>query len=332
MIVITGATGFIGQRLLRKLVKLNSPERILALGWSNNPKKESEFLAKFRHDFGVKTLPVDLLTKENLINLPRSSGLVFHLAGTTDTASSDFSSNDFGTKNLLKALSPNKNTHIIFASTMVSFSGRKTYSHPITENTRPAATNGYGRSKLRAEEILKKEAAKKSFRLTIVRMPTVYGKGGRKDNFFEFLNKLIQKKSILSRLNLPGLTSFIYVDDAVDAMVKLAKKPPAPGKTNTFILSAEELSLQEVFQLIFKEKGVPYSPIKLPSLFWRFLSWGRQLLPYFEKIISPKTYNLFWRASLIVDDVIACDNSKLKKYLPSWKPTKLAEKIGEVLE
>lgn len=210
------------------------------------------------------------------------------------------------------------------------FSGRKNYSRPITEDTKPAATNGYGRSKLRTEKILKDEANKSRFALTIVRMPTVYGKGGRHDNFFDFLNKLLKNKSFLTRLNWPGLTSFIYVDDAVDAMAKLANRPPA--QSNIFILSAEELTLQQVFQSIFKEKKVKYFPIILPPFFWKFVSWGRQFLPYLEKFVSPKIYNLFWRASLIVDNVIVCDNSKLKKYLPGWKPGTLAEKIHEVLE
>src|SRR5438034_1291566 len=71
----------------------------------------------------------------------------------------------------------------------------------------------YVLSKWRAEKFLLAEAQRRGFRLTILRLCTVYGPEFRPNTFFDVLKKEVERGTIVSRLNWPGLTSFIHVDD-----------------------------------------------------------------------------------------------------------------------
>ncbi len=53
---------------------------------------------------GVKIKKVDLVTGQGLGVLSKRPEMVVHLAGNTDTNSSDYRCNDKGTKNLLRYL------------------------------------------------------------------------------------------------------------------------------------------------------------------------------------------------------------------------------------
>lgn len=66
-------------------------------------------------------------------------------------------------------------TKFIFTSTAAVYSGRKDIDRPIDKRTVPVASNEYGRSKLRAEEIIKEHSDKYGFCVTVIRLNTVWG-------------------------------------------------------------------------------------------------------------------------------------------------------------
>ena len=120
-----------------------------------------------------------------------------------------------GIENLLTAIGEiGPQTHVIFTSSVAVMDNRKTFDAPLTSDT---AIDGpplsqYGISKLRAEDYLKALAKKSGFRLTILRLCTVYGPQPRPNTFFDLLKREVKKRSVVSRLNWPGLTSFIHVE------------------------------------------------------------------------------------------------------------------------
>lgn len=108
MILMTGATGYIGRRLVRLLVEQCGSENVLCLVLpSDGTQKEMTGLENFR-SLGLKTVEGDLLSAQTLGSLPKSPAVVFHLASCMDTSAADHSVNDIGTKNLLEAISPLK--------------------------------------------------------------------------------------------------------------------------------------------------------------------------------------------------------------------------------
>lgn len=327
MIIITGANGFLGQNLAPQALKYFKSSEILCLVSDSGLRLEKEGL-KILKKAGLKTLYVDLVSKKNLDKIPKNPSLVIHLAANTDTSKKDFRINDYGTANLLNAIGPLDNkTRFIFTSTAVMMSGRQDCSKPITELEIPKPTNEYGRSKLRAEKVLLKSSQINKFSLIIIRVNTIYGGDPREYKMFKVLKNNIQKKSLTSRLNWPGLTSIIHVSDVSSAILMLAKIKLPKNKPQLFILSAESLSLAEISKIMYQKMGLEYKQIKLPGLIWKIFSFCRKFIPIFEKITTPNIYNLFWRFGLIVDNVIDCKVDKISKHLPKWKPRKFINAV-----
>lgn len=332
MILITGPTSFIGRSVLIPLSKIYKKSDILCLCWDkddivgiNNRKVIKKLKLPFTY--------IDLVTKENLNDIPKSPDTVIHLAANTDTSSRNHEVNDMGTKNLINALGKiGSNTHIIYTSTTTFLGGRKNCNLPLKEESSPHPTNEYGRSKLRAEKYLIKECKKRKFRLTILSLNTVYGPDSRPKSMFSLLPEQIRKRSFFTRLNWPGLTSLVYVDDVVKTIIYFTRnKIPKRGKPQLYILSGESLTMQEICNTMYKALRIKYDSINLPPAIWKIFKILRIYIPYLEIFLPEFLYNPFWRFSLICDNAVWCETKKIKKSFPYWNPKKLCVSVHEVL-
>lgn len=329
-VIVTGSTGFVGKRLIKLLVKKYKSKDILCLIWDHNSNLERTG-RKILKDLKINTKKIDLITGHGLNNLPKSPELIIHLAANTDTNEKDHRANDIGVKNLVNAFSPiSPNTHLIHISTMVAMSGRKNCSKPFNESSPLSPNNEYTRTKANGEKIILERQKEEKFRLTILRPNTIYGSGMRPDSLFDFVKKLILKKSLLARLNWPGLSSLICVDDVAKAILLATTKPPKPGKSNVFFLHGENVTLADISRELHKKLNIPYKVITMPKLFWTLSSIERYFIPVLERVTDPKTFNLAWRASLIVENVIYCNSVKMKKTFPTWSPKKLNDEIKRI--
>lgn len=283
MILITGATGFIGSHLTPLIKKKYRNEEIFCL---NEPK-------------------YDLVTEKGLDKIPQNPRLVIHMAGETDTSIKDQLCNNIGTKNLIKHLPKiGPKTYFIFTSSQAIFSDRHNTDKPIDQKPKPAVNNEYGKTKFEAEKILLKAAKEKKFKLTIIRLPTVWGDNPRKNSFLNFLKSLENKNSPFSRLNWPGKVGLINVDDAVKYI--LSSSSSVPQKPKIIAIAAENLTLAEIFEKLTIAKGKKYRQIMVPNLIWNFAKKLRPYLKYFEPILPANIYNYFWRASIVVDSPLWC--------------------------
>ena len=283
MIVFTGATGFIGSHLTPLLKKKYLNEDIFYL---NEPK-------------------FDLVTGKNLDKIPGNPRLVIHMAAATDTAKADQRCNNIGTKNLIKHLPEiGPKTHFVFTSSQAIFSGRSGTCEPIDQNTKPATNDNYGKTKLAAEKILLRAVKEKKIKLTIIRLPTVWGENPRKNSFLNFLRKLVNTDSLFSRLNWPGKIGLINVDDV--AKFILNSSLVAPQKPKIVFIATENLSLAQIFEKITTGKGKKYNQLKVPNFVWNLAKLLKPYLKYFEPILPANIYNYFWRASIVIDSPLWC--------------------------
>ena len=331
MVIITGATGFVGKRLIKLAVRSYGKKNILCLIKDTGNSLEDEG-RKLLKRMKLKTHYVNLVTGKGLKNLPKHPEIIINLAAATDTAVSDHRCNDVGVKNLVKAFEPlGPNTHFIHIGTMVAMSGRINCDRPFNKSAPLVPTNEYTRSKTRGEKLLISKNKTDKFRLSILRPNTIYGSRMRPDSLFDFLKNLILKKSVLARLNWPGLSSLVHVDDVAQAIMSVSKKPPKPGAKKIYLLHGEHLTLALISALLHRTMGVTYKPIKLPKMFWGVCKIGRLFIPLFERITNLRTYNLLWRAGLIVDDVIYCRTNDLQQLLSQGEVKKLTDHIHEVI-
>ena len=242
---------------------------------------------------------------KNLGKIPDSPRLIIHMAAATDTAKSDQRCNDIGTSNLIKKLKNiGQKTHFVFTSSQAIFSGRRDTDKPIDEKTKPATNNRYGKTKVEAEKILLEAAKKQKFKLTIIRLPTVWGENPRKNSFLNFLRGLVSKNSLFSRLNWPGKVALINVEDVAKFILKSSLA--APQKPRIISIATQNLTLSEIFEKIIVGKGKKYNQIKVPDLIWDLAKILRPYMKYFEPILPAYIYNYFWRASIVVDSPLWC--------------------------
>lgn len=283
MILITGASGFIGSHLTLFIRKEYKNEEIFCLN-----------LPKF-----------DLVTGRNLNKIPGNPRLIIHLAAATDTAKRDQRCNDIGTKNLLEHLTKiGPKTHFIFTSSQAIFSGRADCSKPIDQNTIPVVSDAYGKTKLEAEKILINAANEMGFRLTIIRLPTVWGENPRKNSFLNFLRKLVKTNSLFSKLNWQGKVALINIEDAARYILKITENTVKNTKITP--IAVENLTLAEIFKSLTLSEGKTYKQIKVPDFVWSLAKFLRPYLKYFEFILPTNIYNYFWRASIVVDSPLWC--------------------------
>ena len=332
MVIITGSTSFIGRNVPPLLLKHFKKSEILSLCWNKDEEVGVKNRKKLeRAGFPIKF--VDLVTKDGLKNIPRSPEIIIHMAANTDTSSSDHKVNDFGTKNLIKSLGKlGPKTHIIYTSTTTFLGGRKNCSQPLDETSKEFPTNEYGRSKLRAEKYLISECKKRKFRLTILRLNTVYGPDSRPKSMFKILPEQIRRGSLFTRLNWPGKTSIVHVDDVTQAIIYFCKnKIPKPGVSQIFILTGESLTMADISKIMHREMEIKYMPINLPSVFWQTAKFGRKFIPNLESILPHFLYNPFWRASLIIDNALWFETQNIGNVMPTWKPKLLQQTVNKLV-
>ncbi len=239
---------------------------------------------------------------------------VFHLAARTSTKLTDdqVRVNDEGTDRLLTWLSRGSSGwRFVHASTSGAVDRNGPAAGPLTEESACYPFTPYGRSKLRAEHVVRKRAAEGFFTYTMLRFPTVYGPGQMKRGLFDRLTESAASRSWLARINWPGKTSVLFVDDLVRLMWEIARVPEAANQLYC-VASDEALSVGEIARAVGRGTGHPVRPIDLPGWMWaiaRWLAWNRlarAVMPPFARIP-------FWQFRLMVDHGFWFDTSKLRR-------------------
>ena len=143
-----------------------------------------------------------------------------------------------------------------------------------------------------------------------MRLPTVYGPGQKPAGLFDKMIQMASSGSLVGRVDWPGRTSIIYVDDAADVMIDLAKREEAANQVYC-LASDESLTVGELARMVGESLGRPVSPIRLPRPLVQTaeaLVWNRAVqavLPRFAQVPV-------WRLSLILSDGFWFDTTKFR--------------------
>ena len=312
-VLVTGATGFIGRRLMRRLLDTHGAAAIVCLVRAPATALEAESLELYRAR-GVRVQEGDLLNVPVSAEPPPRVDTVFHLAANidTDAREEELLVNHAGTRHLLEWLAPvSRGARILYASSVAVHDRIAAPNGPIDERSPLVPRTAYGRTKLRGETILQERSVADGYRWTIVRLPTVYGPGQKAGGLVDKMLQLAAAGALLGRIDWPGRTSIIHVDDAVEVMIDLAGRPEAAGEV--FCLASDEsLTVGEIARVVGRVAGHVVQPIRVPPLLLRAgraLVWSRVVgatLPRFARLP-------FWRLSLIVSDGFWFDTAKFRR-------------------
>lgn len=258
LVLVTGATGFVGSHLTRALIAEGAKVRILVRETS-----DKVLVDEFKKS-GTEVCYGDVTDKESVLKASVGCFRVFHIAALYREAKfSDsvyFNVNLEGTRHVLDACVENKVARLIYCSTI------GVHSHienpPANESEPYHPTDIYQESKCEAEKLVNAYFAKGLLETVIIRPAMIWGEGDRR------ILKLF--KGIVAR-KLPiigsgkGLTHWVYVQDLVRGFILAAQKDQAAGQT--YILAGRESRpLEEVYRLIAKKAGVKLFPFKIPAL------------------------------------------------------------------
>jgi nucleoside-diphosphate-sugar epimerase len=214
-ILVTGATGLVGARLLPRLVALGEHCRALMRGGKQAPA-------------GVTTFDGELLEPGSLVSAVRGISAVIHLAAVFRTPDTEliWKANLEGTRNLIDAMKQHApDARFIMASTAHVYD--KDSDHPGREDDACAPEHAYPASKLAAENELRSSG----LTWTILRFPFVYGDS---DGHLEAMPKLTtearwhpaQKMSMVHHRDIAQAVSLALRGTMDSRVVNLADDAP----------------------------------------------------------------------------------------------------------
>jgi dihydroflavonol-4-reductase len=216
MILITGATGFIGSHLVEAARARPEPVRCLI-------RRDSAKRRRIELPADAEIVYDDLVSGEGVSAALEGVRTVIHLAGVTKAiATSEFyAGNVQATENLARAMA-GRGARLVYVSSLAAI-GPSLDGTPVNEDAEPHPLTHYGRSKLEGERIARALVPD----AVIVRPPVVYGP--RDTDVFEMF-KSISKGLVLEISGGERWFQAIYVKDLAEGLLAAACTPQAAGR------------------------------------------------------------------------------------------------------
>jgi nucleoside-diphosphate-sugar epimerase len=243
-ILVTGASGFIGRRLVTRL-RDGGEARVLALERTPSAQTQTDRLS-----VALEALDRDYWKRLGIGAIE----VIFHFgayipknATSADLVQPIVASNVQGTAALLASL-PNTPDRFIFASSVDVY--RRVDGRKIDEASEVGPTTLYGASKFFGEELVRSYARSTGSSYSILRLGHIFGPG--EERFQRVIPSLI--RAMLSRrqpqLSGDGATErdYLYVDDAVDAVVAASALRERIHPLN--VVRGESISILDLAKLI----------------------------------------------------------------------------------
>ena len=283
-VLITGGLGFIGSNLAHRCVALGAAVTIcdtLDPRCGGNRANLDGIAGR------VRSLAVDIRDADAVAPLVAESDVVFNCAAFTSHAQAMkdphhvLSVNCDGVIGLLDAVRRAERP-VRFVQVGTSTQIGRMLAEPVTEAHPEFPLDMYSASKTAAEKIVLVYGEAYGLRVAAVRLANVYGpRANVRSADFGFLNYFIGRALQGQELTVFGagdqLRNVTYVDDAVDALVRVARSERCDGEV-LFAASGKHLTVWQLAERIAGELGgapvrsVPWPPDR------RAIEVGHQVL------------------------------------------------------
>ena len=236
-IFITGASGFIGSNLVKRILTTEPDTKVVGLDNMNDyydvriKKARLADLQKFEKYTFIQGNLADKAIINNIfeqhhpdivVNLAAQAGVRYSIINPD----AYIESNIIGFYNILEACRHYPVEHLVYASSSSVYGSNKKVPYS-TDDKVDNPVSLYAATKKSNELMAHAYAKLYNIPCTGLRFFTVYGPAGRPDMaYFGFTNKLVNGESIKIFNYGNCKRDFTYIDDIVEGVIRVMKKPP----------------------------------------------------------------------------------------------------------
>jgi nucleoside-diphosphate-sugar epimerase len=258
-IFVTGATGFIGTKLVNELVRQGHTVHALTRATSNRDGLEHE---------RIILVHGDIMNRESLVEGMKGCSHAFHLAAYAKNWARDpkvfFNHNVLGMQNVFDAAKEIGIQRVVWTSTIVTFG--PTAPGLVGDETMPRITSKYYTEYEETKSIAEKEALKmaaEGFPVVMVNPTRVYGPGKLTEgNSVSLMIDQYDRGLVPILLNHGvNIGNYALVDDLVRGHI-LAMEKGRIGER--YIIGGENVSLKKFYELVDEVSGKKHFQINLP--------------------------------------------------------------------
>lgn len=323
-VLVTGASGFIGGHLVRRLTALGCHVTC--------PVRATSHVDDLRLA-GVRLTVCDIADHTKVAHTIASSRarFVFHLAGRVRAADPGefMRANAGGAEAVAQACAAQADPPVLVLVSSLAAAG-PSRDRPIDESDPPLPVSHYGRSKLAGEQLALKYAT--AVPVTVVRPGIVFGAG---DRGMVGLFKLIARSGLHVFAGSEDCrVSLVAVADLVECLVLAAEHgerivPGNPGR-GIYFASSEDVSYVELGRTIARALGKPLPrSVRLPG-------WSMRTMGWLGDVLSRVRQRPVRVGSDKVHEILAgswtCSSAKARQQL-GWSPAaSLADRLREAAQ
>jgi nucleoside-diphosphate-sugar epimerase len=309
-VLVTGGAGFIGSHLSEQLVKIGARVTV-----ADNFSRGS--LSNIRHiKKQVALINVDLRTEEGARRATKNQSIVFNLAAVNTGVDFDIGRTQYMfEENVLLQMMPIRAAAINHVDTFIQVSSASIYSTLAMEKHVPTTESddqgqpeqsklGYALAKRAGENLASWYAENSKMRTVVARFINVYGTGDNFDNLGHFVPTIIRKfinsdNSVEVFGSGNQKRSFLHVDDAVSALLLLARKgangqaynidPQEEHAVKEIVLAIQKIMRKQNVHLVFNRQQPEGSKRRmLDNTKIKHLGWkpNHSLLPSLPELIK----------------------------------------------
>ena len=319
-VLITGATGFIGPRLVERLLDRGFRNLRCFSRPSSDLRSLEAVASAWREKARIDVVKGNLLSGEDCAAATRDVAVIFHLAtGGGEQSFADAVMNSVvTTRNLLEATALHRSIRrFVHVSSFAVYSNQKNPHGRLLDESSPLEERphlrgeAYGFAKVKQEEIVTEYGRRLKIPYVIVRPGCVYGPGRK-----EISGRVgISTFGVFLHLGGSNTVPFTYVDNCAEAMALAGLRKGVEGEVFNIVdddpfSSRQFLRLYKRHVARFKSIYVPHVVSHALCCLWeRYSNWSDGQLP---PAFNQRRWHAYWKKTRYT-------NEKVKARL-RWTP------------
>ncbi|MBK7318418.1 NAD-dependent epimerase/dehydratase family protein [Candidatus Villigracilis affinis] len=247
--LVTGATGFLGGALARRLHNM---------GWDVTALGRNALKLEQLESEGIRTYQIDLTDKTALADACKDQEIVFHCAAFPSPWGSFekfYQANVIGTRNVIHGCEEHKVKRLVYVSTPSLYFDYTSRTDVKETDALPEPISNYSATKILAEQELD-EAFARGLATIAIRPRAIFGPGDTV--IFPRLIPRLQSGRLPILGDGENIVDLTYIDNVVDALLLCAESPANTLGKKYNISNGEPIKIWKLIERLCDELQLPH--------------------------------------------------------------------------